>query len=259
MSHFRKNSDFEEENFTRNSSSPMSTPQQQVVRVNDYTSLNSESTPQTVIVELMKLYYSQGWVSGTGGGISIKQNDKVYMAPSGVHKERIKEEEIYVLDADTGDKQVYYDPNTNENKLQGVQYKISACKPLFYLAYNMRGAGAVIHSHAASTFLATLLFDTEFKVTHLEMIKGIRGHGYHDTLVVPIIENTAHECDLADSMEAAIQKYPNTFAVLVKRHGVYIWGKDWVECKTHAEVYHYIFDAAVRMKQLGFDPSTYSA
>jgi ribulose-5-phosphate 4-epimerase/fuculose-1-phosphate aldolase len=104
--------------------------------------------------------------------------------------------------------------------------------------------------------LATLIFpESEFKVTHLEMIKGIRGQGYHSTLVVPIIENTAHECDLADSLEEAIEKYPDTFAVLVRRHGVYIWGKDWVECKTHSEVYHYLFDAAVQMKQLGFNPA----
>jgi methylthioribulose-1-phosphate dehydratase len=228
----------------------------QYIHIEDHTTLQDNSPPQKVICELMKLYYSQGWVSGTGGGISIKQGDRVYIAPSGLHKERIKPEEIFVLDAETGDKIVHYNPN--DAHLQKAEpYKISACKPLFYLTYNLKNAGACIHSHSMSALLATLLFDKEFKVTHLEMIKGIRGHGYHDNLIVPIIENTAHECDLADSMEEAIKKYPNTFAVLVKRHGVYIWGKDWIECKTHAEVYHYLFDAAVKMKQLGFDPSHY--
>lgn len=33
---------------------------------------------------------------------------------------------------------------------------------------------------------------------HMEIIKGMKGHGYHDELVVPIIENTAHESDLLD-------------------------------------------------------------
>jgi ribulose-5-phosphate 4-epimerase/fuculose-1-phosphate aldolase len=40
-------------------------------------------------------------------------------------------------------------------------------------AYELRNAGAVIHSHSISTLLATLLDpdSNEFKVTHIEMIK----------------------------------------------------------------------------------------
>jgi methylthioribulose-1-phosphate dehydratase len=29
-------------------------------------------------------------VTGTGGGITIKKDDLIYIAPSGVHKERVK-------------------------------------------------------------------------------------------------------------------------------------------------------------------------
>ena len=38
----------------------------------------------------------------------------------------------------------------------------------------------------------------------MEMIKGIQGHGYYDELVVPIIENTAHERELTESLAAAV-------------------------------------------------------
>ena len=98
---------------------------------------------------------------------------------------------------------------------------------------------------------ATLLFEKEFSISHLEMIKGIQGMGYHDTVVVPIIDNTARECDLADALEEAILRYPATSAVLVRRHGVYVWGSDWVRAKTHAECYEYLFRAAVEMRRLG--------
>ena len=63
------------------------------------------------------------------------------------------------------------------------------------------------------------------------MIKGVRLGGvgaamsYLDTLEVPIIENTPHEEDLRDSMAEAMVKYPNAAAVLVRRHGVYVWGR----------------------------------
>jgi ribulose-5-phosphate 4-epimerase/fuculose-1-phosphate aldolase len=57
-------------------------------------------------------------------------------------------------------------------------------------------------------------------------------------------------------MAAAIREYPRSQAVLVRRHGVYVWGRDWVEAKTQAECYDYLFEAAVRMRQLGVDPAT---
>ena len=36
------------------------------------------------------------------------------------------------------------------------------------------------------------------------MIKGIQGHGYYDELVIPIIENTAYENELTDSLAKAV-------------------------------------------------------
>ena len=47
--------------------------------------------------------------------------------------------------------------------------------------------------------------------------------------------------------------YPESNAVLVRRHGVYVWGKDWIQAKTQAECYDYLFEAALRMHALGID------
>jgi ribulose-5-phosphate 4-epimerase/fuculose-1-phosphate aldolase len=44
--------------------------------------------------------------------------------------------------------------------------------------------------------------------------------------------------------------------VLVRGHGVYIWGRDWVHTKNQAECYDYLFAAAVRLYELGIDPAT---
>lgn len=62
------------------------------------------------------------------------------------------------------------------------------------------------------------------------MIKGVRIAGmrsalsYLDTLEVPIIENTPNEEDLKESMADAMEQYPDAAAVLVRRHGIYVWG-----------------------------------
>ncbi|MEM8606894.1 MAG: methylthioribulose 1-phosphate dehydratase [Myxococcota bacterium] len=199
--------------------------------------------PRTLIVDLCRQFYDLGWVSGTGGGMSIRHGDDVYMAPSGVQKERLAPEDIFRLDLEG--RVVEAPDNAN--------LKVSECAPLFFNAFRLRDAGAVIHSHSVNALLATLAFGESFSVTELEMIKGIRGHGYHDELVVPIIDNTARECDLADSMAEAIVAFPKSESVLVRRHGVYVWGRDWVEAKTQAESYDYLFRVATEMRQRGLD------
>jgi methylthioribulose-1-phosphate dehydratase len=65
--------------------------------------------------------------------------------------------------------------------------------------------------------------DACFEISNIEQIKGIpkgRGKagmlGFHDTLRVPIIENTPFEEDLTESLEKAMEQYPDTYAVLVR-------------------------------------------
>ena len=206
----------------------------------------SNENPKRLIVELCRQFYGLGWVSGTGGGISLRVDGRVYLAPSGVQKERIAEDDLFELD-DAGN--VLRAP-------ENPALRESACKPLFYNAFRLRDAGAVLHSHSQNALLATLVTRGDvFRCTHLEMMKGLRGVGYHDTLEVPIIENTAHECDLERDMAGAMLRFPRADAVLVRRHGVYVWGRDWVEAKTQAECYDYLFGAAVRLHELGLDPA----
>lgn len=153
-----------------------------------------------------------------GGGISIKHGDAIYIAPSAVQKERIQFDDLFVQNIQGKDIQV----PPPEKKL-----KKSQCTPLFMCAYTARNAGAVIHTHSKAAVLATFLFPgKEFKCTHLEMIKGIknqklgRNYRYDEELVVPIIENTPFEEDLKDRLAETIEEYPETCAVLVRRHGV---------------------------------------
>ncbi|KAJ4976863.1 hypothetical protein NE237_001969 [Protea cynaroides] len=213
------------------------------------------------VAELCRHFYTQGWVSGTGGSITIKVHDDsipkpqqlIVMSPSGVQKERMLPEDMYLLSSN-GSFLSTPSPKPYPHKPP----KCTDCASLFMKAYEMRNAGAVIHSHGMESCLVTMIqpFSKEFRITHMEMIKGIDGHGYYDDLVIPIIENTAHEGELTESLSEAIQAYPKATAVLVRNHGIYIWGDSWIRAKTQAECYHYLFDAAVKLYQLGLDWST---
>lgn len=196
---------------------------------------------RSLICELARQFYDLGWVTGTGGGICIREDDHVIVAPSGVQKERMSPEQMFTLSLD----------GTILDRPSDPELRPSECSSLFLAAIRLRGAGAVIHTHSLHAVVASLLFEREFVISEIEMIKGIEGMGFHDRLVIPIIENTARESELSASLEEAILAYPKTQAVLVRRHGVYIWGRTWQRAKTQAECYDYLFRAAAEMVRLG--------
>ncbi|XP_071809367.1 methylthioribulose-1-phosphate dehydratase-like isoform X1 [Asterias amurensis] len=209
--------------------------------------------PRNLIPELLTHFYHLGWVTGTGGGLSIRKGNEIYIAPSGVQKERVQPEDLFVTTIEEEDISV---PPPHK------KLKKSQCTPLFMNAYTLRNAGAVIHTHSKHAVLATLLYPgKEFRITHMEMIKGIRKDKsggnlrYDEELVVPIVENTPQEKDLKDRMARAMEEYPETCAVLVRRHGIYVWGETWEKAKSMCECYDYLLEVAVQMKQLGMDPT----
>ncbi|XP_020599523.1 probable bifunctional methylthioribulose-1-phosphate dehydratase/enolase-phosphatase E1 isoform X3 [Phalaenopsis equestris] len=192
---------------------------------------------RALVADLCRQFYTLGWVSGTGGSITIKVHDDsipkpdqlIVMSPSGVQKERMISEDMYVLSSG-GEVLSKPCPKSYPHKTP----KCSDCAPLFMKAYQMCNAGAVIHSHGMESCLVTMInpLSNEFRIAHMEMIKGIFGHGYYDELVIPIIENTAYERELTKSLSEAISAYPKTTAVLVRNHGIYVWGDSWISAKT---------------------------
>lgn len=210
---------------------------------------DAEDIPR-LISELCRQFYGLGWVSGTGGGISVRGEAGIYMAPSGVQKERIAPQDVYLLDASDLERcRVLRHPAS-------AQLKISECQPLFYNAYRDRNAGAVIHSHSVWAVLAARLCSPRgepgvFSCEGLEMQKGLRGKGCFERIEVPIIRNTAREAELTESMADAMAAHPDVDAVIVAGHGVYVWGDTWVRAKTQAECYDYLFRAVVEAHRLG--------
>jgi len=213
---------------------------------------------RSLMAQLCEAFYRQGWATGTGGGISIRIGDgtvkrpfRVFVAPSGLQKEDLIGDDMFELDMQ---RNVVQYPKSNPNLRQ------SACTPLWYVVYKLRPtARAVLHTHSPNAVYATLLDKTEqaksLRLTHLEMIKGIGNHAYDDMAEIPIIDNRPTEDLLAGQLEAAVRAYPRANAVLVRRHGLYVWGDSWEQCKTHAESIDYLLAAVIEMKKMGIDPA----
>lgn len=53
-----------------------------------------------------------------------------------------------------------------------------------------------------------------------------------------------------------IQAYPASNAVILRHHGIHVWGENWKKAKLMAEAYHYMLDLAVEMHKLGINEYT---
>lgn len=201
------------------------------------------------ICELCRLFWQLGWASGTGGGIALRDGDKLLMAPSGVEKENIRPEQIFELDLEGNVTKAPEDP----------KLRLTACAPLFMAPFRYRNAGAVLHSHSLDVVLASMLVPPgePLRLTRLEMMKGLQGVGYFDLHEIPVIDNTALEHELEDRVKQAVQAWPKANAVIVRNHGVYIWGRDAVHAKTQAECLDYLCRAVVRMHAAGISHLTH--
>ena len=90
-------------------------------------------------------------------------SDKVYIAPSGVQKERIEPRHIFVLPY----------PQATSLHVDRVflrrpaSLKESACTPLFWNSFDIRDAGSCIHTHSQHAVMATLLWTgPTFTISH---------------------------------------------------------------------------------------------
>lgn len=203
--------------------------------------------PRRALCELLRSFYDKGWISGTGGGICNRLSpDELLLAPSGVHKERVRPGDFFVVSLRDG--RVIVRP-------KDPRLKPSECGPIFRAIIARRDAGSVIHSHALSAVLAGDLAEADGRlvVRGFEMLKGIRGGSNRAAHVLPVIKNTPEEPQLTAQADVALQspQFAAAYGILVRDHGAYIWGEDVWEAKRHAEVYHFLFEGVVARRKYG--------
>ncbi|CAB3377932.1 Hypothetical predicted protein [Cloeon dipterum] len=161
----------------------------------------NELEPKELIPQLCRLFYGLGWVTGSGGGISIRKGDQIFIAPSGVQKECIQPEDLFIQNIEGEDLLV---PPPSK------KLKKSQCTPLFMCAYRLRNAQAVIHSHSKSAVLATLISaENEFRCTHLEMIK-VKQNSYYLGILYNLEKNRNLTFNISPSLKYKRKCTPNS-------------------------------------------------
>ena len=177
-----------------------------------------------------------GWMRGTAGNLSeVLQRDplRLVVTAGGVDKGDLERTDVVVVDVDGAAVEV-----------AGVAPRRPSAEAALHAAVaEHTGAGAVVHVHAMAGVVAAERWPGGVPIRDLEMLKGIGRSAEHDLVVVPVIVNSQSMDELAARFRAAHD--PAVPAVLVARHGMYVWGEDVVQARLHAEALEWALDFTV--------------
>jgi methylthioribulose-1-phosphate dehydratase len=194
------------------------------------------------LVAIAKGLHGRGWLLGTSGNLSAvvtREPLTLAITPSGVDKGELKAEQILLIDE-------------NAQLLNNQTAKPSDESPLHIMIAKERGAGAIVHTHSVwNTILSDSGKDHEgLQIEDYEMLKGLAGVRTHTHReLVPIIENSQNMLELANTITNVLDKHKNTHGFLLRRHGLYTWGRDLNEAKRHVEILEFLLETLGRSAQ----------
>jgi methylthioribulose-1-phosphate dehydratase len=188
-----------------------------------------------------RLFHSRGWSVGTSSNYSVVLNNdpvELIVTASGKDKGRLEESDFVHIGSDG-------------NPIEPNQPKSSAETMLHVVLGEQPNIGSILHTHSVwGTLLSDHFFENGgFEIEGFEMLKGLEGIKTHEhSHWIPIFENTQDIPILADQVRQRLANpsQPMTHGFLIRKHGLYTWGKDVFAARRHIEIYEFLFECVAR-------------
>src|SRR5262245_7125817 len=229
-------------------------------RNNHYSPINfhfsSEAPFRLIILQSMTLseaaqtftrlgsdYHRRGWVLGTSGNFSCviaRSPLRLAITASSVDKGRLTDNEILEVDE-------------SGHVINGTKGRPSAETLVHVAVVQTTEASAVLHTHSVwSTILSDFhIANAGFFIEGYEMLKGLDGVNTHEHREwLPILENTQDMNDLAARTSVLMRDNPALHGFLIRRHGLYTWGKDLNAATRHVEILEFLMEAVGRRQMM---------
>ena len=187
------------------------------------------------------MFYQRGWSVGTSSNYSVviqRHPLQMLITASGKDKGWLRTEDILRIDARGG----LLEPGTARPSAETWLHVVLAGQP---------DVGAVLHTHSVwGTLLSDWYFpDGGFVIEGYEMLKGLAGVTTHESSAwIEIFENTQDIRALAEQVKRGLRRPEGLLehGFLIRRHGLYTWGRDLGEARRHVEVLEFLFEVVGR-------------
>jgi methylthioribulose-1-phosphate dehydratase len=212
-------------------------------------SMNDLATLPEVLAlqDLGCLFYHREWSLGTSGNFSVvlsREPFRLLITASGKDKRNLSLDDFLIVDADG-------------SPIASSVDRPSAETQLHIAAARQTNVGSVLHTHSVwSTVLSDFYKGNGFFLEGYEMLKGFEGISTHkEKLWVEIFDNTQDITELSTRVSQRFVDRKNAlkFGYIIRRHGLYAWGRDLNEARRHIEIFEFLFEVTGRL--LGIDKS----
>jgi methylthioribulose-1-phosphate dehydratase len=105
----------------------------------------------------------------------------------------------------------------------------------------------VLHTHSIWSNIISGANQNGLWIEGHEMLKGLDGVTTHEHREwLPVIDNSQDMPNLARTVERVLYEQPRAHGFLLRRHGLYTWGRDLAEAKRHVEIFEYLLEVTGR-------------
>lgn len=193
-----------------------------------------------LLAEVGRGFYTRGWVLGTSGNFSsVLRRDPLRLAitASGVDKGALTNDDILEIDS--------------AGLVINGTGRPSAETSLHLTIARVAEANAILHTHSIWSAIVSESHagDGGVSIEGYEMLKGLEGISTHEHREwLPIVENSQDYTSLARTVEDTLEQHPHSHGLLLRRHGLYTWGRSLAEAKRHVEILEFLIEAIGRTR-----------
>ena len=198
-------------------------------------------TPRAALIEIARDFHARGWMAGTAGNLSTREHDdSFWITASGKPKGRLQETDFLLVSIADG-KIIEHTGNAKPSAETAIHRALYQCFP---------DARACLHVHSVDACLAaaraTATADS-LPLPPIEMLKGLGVWDEHPQVSLPLFENFLDVTKIAEAITARFQQSsPQVPALMVRGHGVTVWGGSLQEAYNRVEVLEFIMSYMAR-------------
>jgi methylthioribulose-1-phosphate dehydratase len=190
------------------------------------------------LAEIKAELAARDWFPATSGNLSIKVEDEpltFLVTASGKDKRKQTADDFLLVDQ-------------MGRPLHKTNLRASAETVIHSKIYQLTDAGCCLHIHTVDNNVISELYAHQGFITfrRQEIIKALGIWEEDGEIKVPIVENYANLDFLAQAISNVIDR--DSKAVLIRGHGITVWGKTGFEAKKHLEALEFLCSYHLKLK-----------
>jgi methylthioribulose-1-phosphate dehydratase len=194
------------------------------------------------VVAAARYFHGRGWMLGTAGNLSARLEDgSFWITASGKSKGELTETDLIRM----------YPDGTIEKPTESL--KPSAETSIHQAVYAIfPEARACYHVHSIeANLVSNFTQETTLKLPNLEMVKGFGIWEENPNCAMPLFDNHLEVPKIGQEIrDRFTQELPQIPALLIRNHGVTVWGRSTEDARNKIELAEYIFRYMVQARQV---------